>query len=389
MFISRLVEPLVQKYMSQFRAIAITGIRQAGKTTLIKNQFSHMPYVNLENTDTRLLAEKDPRTFIDTYQDGCIIDEAQKVPEIFSYLQQVLDESNKRGQFILTGSSNFLLNQAIGQSLAGRLGYMNLLPFSLEEIQKVQPDVSLDKVIFTGGMPEVWVYKIDPKDFFRSYILTFLEKDIRNLSNISNLAVFQQFLELCAVRTAQEWNATAVSNELGIDVKTVQSWLGLLKISGIAYTLQPYTNNFGKRVIQRPKLYLADTGLVCNMLRITSELLLNTHPLKGAIFENWVVLEILKLISAEGPYTNLYYWRAVSSIEVDLVIERNGKLIPVEIKSSMTLNENWWKNLEKWGKLATNSSPGIIIYNGPHTFNYSDGRKLVRAIDIKNLFTII
>lgn len=386
MYIPRLSEGLFTRFSQQFRAVAINGIRQSGKSTLCRHIFSHKQYLSLENPDIKYYAEKDPRGFLAGLKDGAILDEAQRVPALFNYLQEILDVTKERGLFILTGSSSFLLNQAISQSLAGRMGYVDLLPLCKQEINFLNPEATIDELLFKGGMPEIWEKNINPILFFPGFILSFIEKDIRNLSNIADLFLFQQFIQLVAIRSSQEWNHSTAGNELGLDKKTIASWIGLLVAAGLVHNIQPYYRNFGKRVIQRPKIYLADTGLLCNFLQITNASMINLHPLKGAIFETWVILEILKLAAAEGPFTKIHYWRAISGIEIDCIIERNGKLIPIEIKSGLTMHDQWWKNLMKWGELVPEAAPGIIIFKGEESWNFSDGRRLLSYKDIPQIF---
>ena len=378
MKIQRAIESKAKLYANQFRAVAIMGIRQSGKTTLCKMLFPYKPYLNFENIDVLLLAEQDPNAFLEKYKiTGAIFDEIQKAPSLFNYIQEVLDNETERGKYILTGSSNFLLNQNISQSLAGRVGFLELLPLSNKEIKTSFADTnSVWQTIFKGGFPEIWMQDINPSFYFPSYIQSFIERDIRQLINIKNLILFQQFIKLVATRAGQEWNSSQISNDLGVDSKTVTAWLSYLQTAGIVYLLPPYYANFGKRVIKRPKLYLTDTGVLCNLLGIQNDIQLENHPLKGSIFENFVVLEYLKEKNNSLENSSFYYWRSISGVEIDLLIEKNGVLIPVEIKSGATYQEKWWKNIMDWQVFSKSTFPGIIVYSGNENYEFSDGRKV-------------
>lgn len=389
MKIQRTLENKILLYANQFRAIALIGIRQSGKTTLCKMLFPTKPYLNFENIDIQLLAEQDPNAFLKKYNStGAIFDEIQKSPTLFNYIQEVLDNETERGKYILAGSSNFLLNQNISQSLAGRVGFLELLPLSNKEIiTYFDKKNTVWEIVFKGGFPEIWLQNINPSFYFPSYIQSFIERDIRQLINIKNLILFQQFIKLVATRAGQEWNSSQISNDLGVDSKTVTAWLSYLQTAGIVYLLPPYYANFGKRVIKRPKLYLTDTGVLCSLLGIQNENQLENHPLKGSIFENFVVLEYLKEKNSALENCSFYYWRSISGVEIDLIIEKNGVLIPIEIKSGTTYQEKWWKNIIDWQIFAKSSSPGIIVYSGRENHDFSDGRKVIsyNSISINKL----
>jgi uncharacterized protein len=379
MKIQRTLEHKILLYANQFRAIALMGIRQSGKTTLCKMLFPTKPYLNFENIDVQLLAEQDPNAFLDKYKTtGAIFDEIQKSPSLFNYIQEVLDNETERGKYILTGSSNFLLNQNISQSLAGRVGFMELLPLSNKEIiTYFDKKHSVWEMIFKGGFPEIWLQNINPSFYFPSYIQSFIERDIRQLINIKNLILFQQFIKLVATRAGQEWNNSQISNDLGVDSKTVNAWLSYLQTAGIVYLLPPYYVNFGKRVIKRPKLYLTDTGVLCSLLGIQNEVQLENHPLKGSIFENFVVLEYLKEKNNSLENSSFYYWRSISGVEIDLIIEKDSELIPIEIKSGTTYQDKWWKNIMDWQAFSKSTFQGIIVYGGSKNHDFSDGRKVI------------
>ena len=379
MIIYRTLENKIQLYSNQFRAIALMGIRQSGKTTLCKMLFPVKPYLNFENIDVQVLAEEDPNAFLKKYiSTGAIFDEIQKSPNLFNYIQEVLDNETERGKYVLTGSSNFLLNQNISQSLAGRVGFLELLPLSSKElVDYYGKNIPVWELIYKGGFPEIWIQNITPSFYFPSYIQSFIERDIRQLINIKNIIAFQQFIKIVATRAGQEWNSSQIANDLGIDSKTVASWLSYLQTAGIVYLLPPYFANFGKRVIKRPKLYLTDTGVLCSLLGIQNQNQLENHPLKGSIFENFVILEYLKQKNSSIENCNFYYWRSINGVEIDLIIEKNGELIPVEIKSGSTYQEKWWKNIYDWQSFSKNTTPGKIIYGGDDNHSFSDGRSVI------------
>ena len=346
-----------------FKAVAVIGPRQSGKTTLTKISFPEKPYLSLENPDIRQFATEDPKGFLAQYKDGAILDEIQRTPHLLSYLQQILDESNEKGKFILSGSNNFLLQEKITQSLAGRAAYMDLLPLSVGELKTLGnwPPV-LTSALFQGGYPAIHAEGIPANDFFTAYIRTYVERDVRQIKNIGNLLLFERLLALCASRVGQQINFSGLSNELGIDVKTVQAWLGILQASYILFLLPPYFKNFKKRIVKSPKLYFYDTGLAINLLRIKEKELFN-HPIKGALFENFIITELLKNRFNQGERSNLYYWRDRSGNEMDILIDEGLNLTPVEIKSSATIQSSFFKNFKFWEKL-TGHQGGIVFYNG-------------------------
>lgn len=346
-----------------FKAVAVIGPRQSGKTTLTKICFPDKPYLSLENPDIRAFATEDPKGFLAQFKDGAILDEVQRVPQLLSYLQQILDESQEKGKFILSGSNNFLLQEKITQSLAGRAAYMDLLPLSVEELKTLEkwpPDLST--ALYEGGYPAIHAESIPPSDFFNAYIRTYVERDVRQIKNIGNILLFERLLALCASRVGQQINFSSLSNELGIDLKTIQSWLGILQASYILYLLPPYFKNFKKRIVKTPKLYFYDTGLAINLLRIKKKELFN-HPIKGALFENFIITELLKNRFNRGERSNLYYWRDSVGNEMDVLIDEGLNLIPVEIKSAATIQSSFFKNFKYWEKL-TDHKGGLIFYNG-------------------------
>ncbi len=368
-----------------FKAIAVVGPRQAGKTTLVKTTFPDKPYVSLENLDTRKFAEEDPRGFLDNFLNGAILDEVQRVPSLFSYLQEILDNSKTKGLFILTGSNNFLLQENISQSLAGRIAYLNLLPFSISELQ-TQNLVSenYEELLFKGFYPPIYDQEIKPIDWFPNYIRTYIEQDVRQIKNITDLLIFEKFMRILAGRTGQELNLSSISDDVGVDLKTIQSWIGILESSFIIYLLKPHFKNFNKTIIKRPKVYFYDTGLVCSFLRITNFEQLENYPLKGAIFETMTVIELVKKFTNKGVQPNVFYWRDKTGHEIDVIIDVADDLTPIEIKSGKTINSDYFKNLKYWNNLSKGTK-SIVIYSGNQSQNRSDGTKIINWKNIKDL----
>jgi predicted AAA+ superfamily ATPase len=368
-----------------FKAIAVIGPRQSGKTTLVKETFPEKPYLSLENPDTRNFALEDPRGFLQNLPNGAILDEVQRTPLLFSYLQEILDNSNQKGLFILTGSNNFLLQESISQSLAGRVGYLNLLPFSVKELllENLLPETD-EEVMVNGFYPPIYDQRISSLDWVPNYIKTYIEGDVRQIKNVSDLLIFEKFMSVLAGRTSQELNLTSISNEVGVDLKTVQSWIGILESSFIIYLLKPHFQNYNKTIVKRPKVYFYDTGLVCSFLRISTISQLENHPLKGAIFETMVVIEMVKKYTNQGINPPLFYWRDKTGHEIDLIIDKGNLLTPIEIKSSKTINSDFFKNLKYWNHLSK-MNKAVLIYSGIQEQNRSDGTLITNWKNISNL----
>ncbi len=363
----------IQQLAGQFKAVAIIGPRQSGKTTLARACFPDKSYVSLENPEHRHFALSDPRGFLNTYADGAILDEVQRVPELLSWLQQHLDEDGRPGKFILTGSNNFLLLEKITQTLAGRVAYIDLLPFSLSELTQIPGALDdLNQVLFRGAYPPIQAHGIAPQDWFPAYVRTYVERDVRQIKNIENLLAFEKLLNLCAGRLGQQVNYSNLGLEAGVDYKTVQSWLSVLQASYIVYFLPPYFKNFNKRVVKSPKLYFYDTGLACYLLRIPDAKALTMHPARGALFENFIINELLKNRFNAGRQSNLYYWRDRSGHEVDVLIDEGVRLTPVEIKAGQTITPDYFKGLRFWEQL-TGTPGGLVFYAGETPQVRSDG----------------
>lgn len=351
----------------KFPVIAITGPRQSGKTTLCKQVFSDYTYVSLENPDDRAFAENDPKGFLAAYSSKVIIDEVQHVPQLFSYIQSVVDQSGETGQFILTGSQNFLLLEKISQSLAGRIYISHLLPFSQKElINKTEND--LNTVLFKGGYPRIFDRDIAPSDFFPSYVQTYIERDIRSIYNVRDLSLFSAFLRLCAGRTGQLFNASSIGNELGLDYKTIQNWISILETSFILFKLEPWHVNFNKRVVKTPKYYFYDTGLAAYLLGIRKPDEISVHFAKGMLFENYCISEYLKNQWNQGQTTRAFFWRDNVGNEIDLLIEKGNDITVAEIKSGQTIKDDFFKGLTFLEKYAQNYQLSkYLIYGGEQT----------------------
>lgn len=357
-----------------FPVVAVTGPRQSGKTTLVRELFADKPYVSLEDPDVRTLALDDPRGFLARYPSGAVIDEAQHAPELFSYLQTRVDETSAPGQFVLTGSQNFLLIRGISQSLAGRVAMAQLPPLMLAELEraKVLPD-RLDDYLWQGaypahykalpgnGLPSLSL----PHEWHRSYLMTYLERDVRDIAAVHSLPLFQRFLRLTAARCGQLLNMASLANDCGVALNTVKNWIAILEASYSIFLLRPQHRNFGKRLIKTPKLYFLDTGIAAHLLGINALTQLDAHPLRGNLFENMVVAEYWKAAMNAGRTDALYFWRDSTGNEVDLLIENGMRLIPVDIKSGATLNDDFLRGLKRFGELAGEDSHSpTLIYGG-------------------------
>lgn len=358
--IPRTLTDKAQLLLTKFPMVSISGPRQSGKTTFSKLFAPDYQYVNVELIDNRAFAQNDPRGFLERYQNRVILDEVQNVPDLFSYLQVFTDERNRTGEYVLTGSQNFLLMQKITQSLAGRVALLTLLPFSYFELPEKPP---IEQFMFKGGYPRLIQKEILPEDFFPAYIQTYIERDVRQLIQVQNLTLFQNFLHLMAGRAGQVFNASSIANDLGINSQTVEAWTSVLEASYIVFRLQPYYKNFNKRITKAPKLYFYDTGLLCYLLGIRTETELPLHFAKGAIFENLVILEVMKMHYNQGRRPQLYYWRDSNQNEVDLLIQDGLKLHAVEIKSGKTINNEFFKGLTYFKKIAPDTQLHLV-YGG-------------------------
>ena len=349
--------------------VGITGPRQSGKTTLARSLFSDKPYVSLENPDDRNYALDDPRGFLGQYPAGAVLDEVQRCPQLFSYIQGIVDDTKKPGMFILTGSQQFGLMAHITQSLAGRVGILNLLPFSYSELREggVAPQ-RVEDVVLRGGYPALYDQPVDPTNWLNSYITTYIERDVRQLVNIRDLELFRRFVELCAGSVGQLTDATRLGADCGVSRNTIQAWLDILDASFILFRLQPHHDNLRKRLVKTPKFYFYDVGLAARLLGIESAEQLWKHPLRGALFENWVIAEFVKSLRNNADTRRLYFWRDRSGHELDVLIERGLLNDVIEIKSGKTIASDWLKTLTWWKNTAQEKSgKRHLVYAGDTT----------------------
>ncbi len=363
MLIIRTAEKELRTLARQFKTVAVLGPRQSGKTTLVRMAFPDKAYVSLENPDTRRFAIEDPRGFIASYPDGAILDEIQRTPDIFSYLQQVLDENKGKGRFIITGSNNFLLQENISQSLAGRVGYLYLLPLSFDELPVKK--LSANELIHKGFYPAIYEQEgqTDVGKYYLNYIRTYIERDVRLIRNVTDLYTFERFLRLCAGRTGQLLNMNSLAVETGVDNKTIGDWLSVLETSFIVFRLQPYHRNFNKRIVKMPKLYFYDTGVASALLGIDNPDQLALHPFRGGLFENMIIIDFLKSRYNRGKPNNLYFWRDSLGTEIDLLVEKANSLLPIEIKSGQTITDDYFKSMSSWLRIS-GMEKGWVIYAG-------------------------
>ncbi len=375
--IPRLASSTLRRLAKGFPVLAITGPRQAGKTTLARAEFAHKPYVSLENPEEREFAQTDPRRFLSRFEQGAVLDEVQRCPQLLSWLQQMVDERKRMGDFVLTGSAQFDLMAGITQSLAGRVGRVELLPLSGAEIGSDRLGTSLDAVLLNGGYPALFDRALQPNDWFPNYVATYLERDVRQLVAVRDLGQFQRFLRMCAARSGQLLNLAALGADCGISAVTARHWLSVLETSYITTRLAPYHANFGKRLVKTPKLYFLDVGLMAWLLGIRDAATLETHHARGALFETWVVSEMLKQRFNAGQPNDLYFWRDHVGLEVDVVYETQAGLQGIEIKSGSTFASDWPQAARTWAGLAAGPASGpvptpMVVYGGTgHTSRQS------------------
>ena len=369
--IERTLASKVTSLAQKFQVITLTGPRQSGKTTLVRATFPDLPYVSLEEPDIRQIALTDPRGFLSNYPNGVILDEIQNTPELFSYIQRIVDE-NRQIQFILTGSSNFLLMEKISQTLAGRTAVLHLLPFSLQELEPLAD--SYENLIFKGQYPRIYDRTIPPPDFYPSYIQTYVDRDVRMIKNIGDINAFIQFTQLCAGRIGQPLNYASLANDAGISPNTAKSWLSILESSYILYRLQPYHRNFNKRLVKSPKLYFYDTGVACSLLGIREQEQVNLHYMKGSLFENLILNEFIKRSFNRGENRQPYYWQDNHGKEIDCLLVNGEKVTAVEIKSGKTISTSYFENLNYWRSLAAlPENQEYVVYGGDQSLKTSAG----------------
>lgn len=363
--INRTISTKIKRFAEQYPVVTITGPRQSGKTTLCKALFPEYTYSNLESLEERDFATKDPKGYLARFTQGAVIDEIQNAPNLLSYIQVNVDEKPQPGRYILTGSQNFALSNSISQSLAGRTAIARLLPFSLAEINRINPPESLDQLLYTGAYPRIHDQNLDPTEALSFYLNTYIERDLRTLINIKDLSRFTTFLKLCAGRSGQLLNFSSLGNDCGVSHNTISHWISMLEASFIVKLLQPYHNNLRKRVIKSPKLYFLDVGLATFLLGIQNAQQISTHPLRGQLFETLVVTELLKYRFNLGQTDNLYFFRDSKGNEVDIIMEYGTQLLPIEVKSGTTIASDFFKGLKYFRKLVEDRVESAwLIYGG-------------------------
>lgn len=371
----------------QFPVVTVTGPRQSGKSTLVRGAFADYRYVSLEDRDVRDAAQDDPRTFLARYDSRVVIDEAQLVPDLFSYMQGVVDSQDVPGQYVLSGSQNFLLLRTISQSLAGRVAVLHLLPLSYRELADAHEEPpTIDEFLFKGGYPRIYAHHIDPNDFFPSYVDTYVDRDVRTELGVRKVSEFNTFLVMCATRIGDTLDLAGLARDCGIGVDTARSWLSILEASFVVFRLHPYHSNYGKRLVKSPKLYFYDTGLAAHLLGMESAGQLLTDGHRGHLYENAVIVEILKQYQATGREPRLFFWRDSSKNEIDLIIERGGRpWRAIEVKSSATYRPSYFSVLDRLGDaMGLAPSDRYVVYGGQESFETRHGR-VIGLADVGSL----
>lgn len=364
--IARDVEEAFRGLLRGFPVVTLTGPRQSGKTTLARAIFAGRPYISLEDPDVRRMALEDPRAFLAGLPDGAVLDEVQRTPELLSYLQARVDADGRMGLFLLTGSQQFGLMSGITQSLAGRSAFIELLPFSLNELGRagIRPP-SLDEMLLAGGYPPLYDRSLLPKAWFPAYVTAYVERDVRQILKVQDLEVFQRFVRLCAGRSGQILNLASLATDCGITHNTAKAWISVLEASYVLFLLRPHHENFSKRLIKSPKLYFYDTGLLCWLLGIQNAGQLASHPLRGSIFETFVVSELVKSRLNRGERAAFSFWRDSNGNEIDVVADVGTGMMPIEIKAGQTINWDFFAGLERWTALAGERAVSpALIYGG-------------------------
>ncbi|MGE5528979.1 MAG: ATP-binding protein [Patescibacteria group bacterium] len=373
--IERAIASKLLALAGKFPVVALIGPRQSGKTTLVRNLFAKKAYVSLEDPDRREFAATDPRGFLRSLPGGAVIDEAQRVPGLFSYMQTLIDERGSPGFFILTGSQNFLLQESLSQSLAGRVALLRLLPFSLTELEAA--GYALDEpetYLFKGFYPRIYDREIAPSDWYPNYVQTYVERDVRLLKNITDLDAFQRFLRLCAGRIGQVLNLSSLGDDCGISHNTARAWLSVLEASYIVFLLRPHHKNFSKRLIKSPKIYFLDPGLACSLLGLGNQEQLSSHYLRSGLFESMMIAEIVKARFNLGLESNCWFWRDQSGHEVDCLLEEAGALVPIEFKAGKTASPGFFHAMQYWCNLAgVPAARAYVIYGGDDNLALDQG----------------
>jgi predicted AAA+ superfamily ATPase len=369
-------EQSIRTLLKGFPIVTLTGPRQSGKTTLAKAVFSDRPYISLEDPDNRMAALDDPRSFLERFPNGAVLDEVQRAPELLSYLQTIVDADRRMGLFILTGSQQFGLMSGITQSLAGRTAFIELLPFSIPELTRAgKLPVTADSMLLAGCYPPLYDREVPPSAWFAAYVTAYIERDVRQLLKIQDLETFQRFVRLCAGRTGQLLNLSSLATECGITHNTAKAWISVLEASYLVFLLRPHHANFNRRLIKMPKLYFYDVGLASWLLGIRTTEQMVTHPLRGNIFETFVISELIKSRLNRGERPNMYFWRDSNGNEVDVIVENGASLLPIEIKSGKTVVRDSFAGLDKWRTLAGDAAmEPILIYGGDEEYRQNGVR---------------
>lgn len=376
MLIHRAIQPRLGALARQYPVVTVTGPRQSGKTTLCRMVFPEKPYVSLENPDHRALAQEDPRAFFDRWPEA-IVDEIQRVPSLMSYIQGIVDETNRPGQFILTGSAQLELMESVTQSLAGRTALLKLMPFSYDELYgptnpDPPPEPDLDRLLFTGMFPRIHDRGLNPTDAYAFYTETYIERDVRSVLALKDRLQFDRFLRLCAGRSGQVLNMASLGSDVGVSANTIKSWLSVLETGFVVSFLQPHHKNYRKRLTKSPKTILMDSGLMCYLLGVTDAEQLASHPLRGAIFETFVIDELRKQAWNRGRRPRLSYFRSSDGREVDVLIDKGQTVAPVEVKSALTVRSELADGLRDFAKLADNAEKGVLVYGGDESWSATD-----------------
>lgn len=386
MMIKRALQTTLTKTARSYPVVTLTGPRQSGKTTLVRAAFPRHDYASLEDPDVRSFALEDPRGFLSQFRGPVILDEVQRTPDLFSYIQTIVDQDGHPGQFILSGSQNFLLLRSISQSLAGRSAVLHLLPFSLAELggrrslqissigrnlprQKNPAQIGLMETLFRGFYPRIHDKDLDARKWLGHYYRTYVERDVREIVNVGDIESFSRFVRLCAGRTGQLLNLSSLANDAGITHTTARRWVSILEASFLVTLLRPYHRNFSKRLIKSPKLYFLDTGLLCYLLRIQSPEDLWLHAMRGSVFESFVLSELAKNALNRGDEPNLYFWRDSTGHEIDIIIEQEEDPIALEVKSGQTVARDFFSGLRYWrGLVGDPLAPAALVYGGDRSF---------------------
>ncbi|GAB4228555.1 MAG: ATP-binding protein [Chlamydiales bacterium] len=349
----------------QYPVVTLTGPRQSGKTTLVREVFSEKPYANLESLRISEFAETDPIGFLDSFPNGAILDEIQRCPKLLSEIQVRVDESEIKGMFILTGSHQVGLRDVIAQSLAGRTSILHLLPMSMQEFHDEKIEFTLDEILYQGGYPRIYKDQLNPTKAYGNYVQTYLERDLRQMIEVKNLQLFQRFLKLCAGRIGQIFNKENIANEVGVTAKTITHWLSILEASYLIFMLPPYFENFGKRTIKSPKLYFCDVGLAAYLLGIENVSQIERDPLRGNLVENLIILELMKSRWNQGLEHRLFFYRDSHHNEIDVLFQRGHNLVPIEIKSAKTFNKSFLKGISQFKNFVGDRCQNpFLIYSG-------------------------